>query len=212
MTDDPLRTPPDSHDGVSGADESGTGDGQPGPTGDGDARRARLLARVRDVPDFPKPGIVFKDITPLLADHATFTETVEALAAPFRDRDVDTVAGIEARGFVLGAPVALALGAGFVPVRKQGKLPGDIVSASYDLEYGSAVIEVTSDAFVRGARVLVVDDVLATGGTAAATVDLVRRCGGEVVGVSMLMELSFLDGRTPLAAAGVADPHILLRI
>lgn len=203
MTDDPLWTRTHHADGVSGAGESTTGD---------DGRAQRLLAKVRDVPDFPKAGVVFKDITPLLADHSTFTEAVEALAAPFRDRQVDAVAGIEARGFVLGAPVALALGAGFVPVRKQGKLPGATVSASYDLEYGSAVIEVTSDAFIQGARVLVVDDVLATGGTAAATVDLVRRCGGEVVGVSMLMELSFLPGRTALAAAGVDDPHVLLTL
>ena len=177
-----------------------------------DERAARLLARIRDVPDFPKPGIVFKDITPLLADHATFTEAVEGLAGPFRDAGVDTVAGIEARGFVLGAPVALALGAGFVPVRKQGKLPGTVVSASYELEYGSAVLEVTSDAFIKGSRVLVVDDVLATGGTAAATVDLVRRCGGEVAGVAMLMELSFLTGRAALTAVGIDDPQVLLTL
>ena len=177
-----------------------------------DGRAERLLARIRDVPDFPKPGIVFKDITPLLADHATFTEAVDGLTAPFRDARVDTVAGIEARGFVLGAPVALALGAGFVPVRKQGKLPGTTVSASYELEYGSAVLEVTSDAFIRGARVLVVDDVLATGGTAAATVELVRRCGGEVAGVAMLMELSFLDGRAALSAVGIDDPQVLLTL
>ena len=187
-----------------------TGTSSSAGLGADDERARRLLAKVRDVPDFPKPGIVFKDITPLLADHATFTEVVEALAAPFRDASVDAVAGIEARGFVLGAPVALALGAGFVPVRKQGKLPGATVSASYQLEYGSATLEVTSDAFIRDQRVLVVDDVLATGGTAAATVDLVRRCGGEVVGVSMLMELGFLDGRAALAAVGIADPHVLL--
>jgi adenine phosphoribosyltransferase len=182
----------------------------------GDTERAeraeRLLARVRDVADFPEPGIVFKDITPLLADHTSFTEAVDGLADPFRDSAVDTVAGIEARGFVLGAPVALELGAGFVPVRKKGKLPGQTVSASYDLEYGSAVLEVTSDAFLAGARVLVVDDVLATGGTAAATVELVRRCGGEVVGVAVLMELGFLAGREKLAGAGIADPHVLLSV
>jgi adenine phosphoribosyltransferase len=113
---------------------------------------------------------------------------------------------------VLGAPVALELGAGFVPVRKKGKLPGQTVSATYDLEYGSAVLEVTSDAFLAGARVLVVDDVLATGGTAAATVELVRRCGGEVVGVAVLMELGVLAGRDALAQAGITDPHVLLRV
>ena len=172
---------------------------------------ADLLARIRDVPDWPKPGIVFKDITPLLADHATFAAAVEALTAPHRGAGIDTVAGIEARGFVLGAPVALALGAGFVPVRKKGKLPGSTVEASYDLEYGSATLEVTSDAFMEGAKVLVVDDVLATGGTAAATVDLVRRCGGVVVGVSVLMELGFLDGRIALRAVGI-EPHALLTV
>ena len=172
----------------------------------------RLLARIRDVADFPKPGIVFKDITPLLADHATFTAAVEALAAPNRDRDIDVVAGIEARGFVLGAPVALLLGAGFAPVRKKGKLPGSTVEASYDLEYGSATLEVVADAFAPGARVLVVDDVLATGGTAAATVDLVRRCGAHVAGVSMLMELGFLDGRAALRGAGIDDVHALLTV
>jgi adenine phosphoribosyltransferase len=177
-----------------------------------DALAARLLARVRDVPDWPKPGILFKDITPLLADHATFAAAVEALTAPHRGTGVEAVAGIEARGFVLGAPVALALGAGFVPVRKKGKLPGATVEASYDLEYGSATLQVTSDAFLEGARVLVVDDVLATGGTAAATVELVRRCGGEVVGVSVLMELAALDGRAALAAVGAPEPHALLRV
>ena len=171
-----------------------------------------LLARVRDVPDWPKPGIVFKDITPLLADPRTFAAAVEALTAPHRGTDVETVAGIEARGFVLGAPMALALGAGFVPVRKKGKLPGSTVEVSYDLEYGSATLEVTADAFRPGARVLVVDDVLATGGTAAATVDLVRRCGGDVVGVSVLMELGFLDGRAALAAVDIPQPHALLRV
>jgi len=170
----------------------------------------RLRAHIRDVPDFPRPGIDFKDITPLLADHATFAATVDALAAPHRKSAIDVVAGIEARGFVLGAPVALILHAGFAPVRKKGKLPGSTVEASYDLEYGSATLEVTSDAFAPGARVLVIDDVLATGGTAAATVDLVRRCGAEVVGVSVLLELGFLDGRAALVAVGVEDPHALL--
>ena len=173
---------------------------------------AMLLARIRGVPDFPKPGVVFKDITPLLADHTSFGATVEALAAPHLDSGIDVVAGIEARGFVLGAPVALRLGAGFALVRKQGKLPGDVVEESYDLEYGSATLEVAADAFAPGARVLVVDDVLATGGTAAATVSLVRRCRAEVVGVSVLMELGFLDGRAALNAVGIAEPHALLTV
>ena len=181
--------------------------------GDDDGRRAaRLLERIRDVPDFPKPGIVFKDITPLLADHDAFASAVEWLVAPFRDSAVAVVAGIEARGFVLGGPAALSLGAGFVPVRKKGKLPGSTIEATYDLEYGSATIEVTSDAFSPGARVLVLDDVLATGGTAAATVELVRRCGAEVVGVSVLMELGFLSGRTALADVGISEPHVLLTV
>jgi len=183
-----------------------------GTAGAAEAVVAMLRARVRDVPDWPKPGIVFKDITPLLADHAAFSAAVEALTAPHRGAGIDIVAGIEARGFVLGAPIALALGAGFVPVRKKGKLPGSTREVSYDLEYGSATLEVTADAFVPGARVLVVDDVLATGGTAVATVDLVRRCGAEVVGVSVLMELGFLDGRAALRAVGIADPHALLRV
>jgi len=123
----------------------------------------------------------------------------------------DKVAGIEARGFILGAPVAQALGVGFVPVRKKGKLPGDVVAASYDLEYGSATIEVTADAFAPGDRVLVVDDVLATGGTAAATIDLVRRCGAEVVGVSVLIELTFLSGRAALSAVGAPEAQALLQ-
>lgn len=171
---------------------------------------ARLLARVRDVPDFPSPGIVFKDVTPLLADAVAFGDTVDALAAPFRDTPPDKVAGIEARGFIFGAPVSRLLGVGFVPVRKKGKLPGDVVAASYDLEYGSATIEVTADAFAPGDRVLVVDDVLATGGTAAATVELVRRCGAEVVGLAVLIELGFLRGRDALTAVKAPDPHVLI--
>jgi adenine phosphoribosyltransferase len=172
----------------------------------------RLAALIRDVPDFPKAGIVFKDITPLLADPSAFAAVVAAICAPHRAATPDKVAGIEARGFILGAPVAQALGVGFVPVRKQGKLPGDVVAATYDLEYGSATIEVTSDAFAPGDRVLVVDDVLATGGTAAATVDLVRRCGAEVIGVSVLIELTFLAGRKVLSTVGAPDPHALLQV
>lgn len=161
---------------------------------------AEAMARlVRDVPDFPEPGVVFKDITPLLADHTAFTAVVEALADAGRDAQgapvVDKVVGMEARGFILGAPVALALDAGFVPVRKPGKLPREAHAVSYDLEYGSATLELHRDAIAPGERVLLVDDVLATGGTIAATRELVEACGGEVVGVAVLMELSFLPGR-----------------
>ncbi len=156
---------------------------------------ADLRALIRDIPDFPKPGIVFKDITPLLADHATFAAAVEALTAPHRGAGIDTVAGIEARGFVLGAPVALALGAGFVPVRKKGKLPGSTVEASYDLEYGSAVLEMHVDALAAGDRVLVVDDVLATGGTLAAAADLLATAGAGSCHCWVLVELAELAGR-----------------
>ena len=160
-------------------------------------------ALIRDVHDFPEPGVVFKDITPLLADPAAFDSVVEALAAHGRDDDgrtrVDKVVGIEARGFILAAPVALALGAGFVPVRKQGKLPGPTHEVSYALEYGEATLAVHQDAFDTGDRVLVVDDVLATGGTVAATADLVRRCRANVNHVAVLLELSFLNGRDRLS-------------
>ncbi len=170
---------------------------------------ARWLAKIRDVDDFPTAGVVFKDVTPLLADPGAFGAVVEGLMAPFRDRLPDKVAGIEARGFIFGAPVSRALDVGFVPVRKMGKLPGDVVGASYDLEYGSATIEVTSDAFAPGERVLVVDDVLATGGTAAATVRLIRECGAEVVGIAVLLELGFLKGRDALRAVHAPEPHVL---
>lgn len=157
---------------------------------------------IRDVADFPEPGIVFKDITPLLADYAGFRTVIDALAAAGRDETgapaVDVVAGMEARGFILAAPVALALGVGFVPVRKPGKLPGDTHAVSYALEYGEATLEVRHDAFAPGQRVLLVDDVLATGGTAAASADLVRRCGAEPTALAVLMELGFLDGRAAL--------------
>jgi adenine phosphoribosyltransferase len=154
---------------------------------------------IRDIPDFPKPGVVFKDITPLLADHDGFSAVIEVLARAGRDPEgnvvVDKVVGMEARGFILAAPVALALGAGFVPVRKAGKLPADTHAVGYELEYGSATLELHQDSIKPGERVLMVDDVLATGGTAAATAELVEACGGVVHGVAVLMELSFLPGR-----------------
>ncbi|WP_121251819.1 adenine phosphoribosyltransferase [Nocardioides ferulae] len=160
---------------------------------------AALNRLVVDVADFPEPGIMFKDITPLLADHDGFTAVIEALAASGRDVDgnvvVDKVVGMEARGFILAAPVALALGAGFVPVRKAGKLPRESHAVSYALEYGQATLEMHRDAVAPGDRVLVVDDVLATGGTVRATRKLVELGGGTPVGVAVLMELSFLPGR-----------------
>ncbi len=156
-----------------------------------------ITSRVRDVPDYPQVGVVFKDITPLLADSQAFGAVVDALAALYGP--VDKVAGIEARGFILAAPVACRLGAGFVPIRKKGKLPGVTFAQDYELEYGIATLEVHADAFGPSDRVLVIDDVLATGGTAEATVNLVRRSGAQVAGVAMLIELSFLGGRAKLA-------------
>jgi len=169
----------------------------------------QLDALIRDVTDFPKPGVVFKDITPLLADHDAFSAVIKALARFGLDADgnvvVDKVVGMEARGFILAAPVALALGAGFVPVRKVGKLPGPTHAVEYSLEYGEATLEIHRDAIATGERVLMVDDVLATGGTVAATAQLIEKCGGVVAGVAVLLELSFLHGRetigdVPLAA------------
>jgi adenine phosphoribosyltransferase len=160
-------------------------------------------ALIRDIPDFPEPGVMFKDITPLLADPTALAEVVDSLAAFGRDEDgrtvIDKVVGIEARGFILAAPVALSLGAGFVPVRKRGKLPAATHEVSYTLEYGEATLAVHQDALGPGDRVLIVDDVLATGGTVAATADLVRRCGAEVAHVAVLLELSFLGGRDKIS-------------
>ncbi len=162
-----------------------------------DEELTRLItSRIRDVPDYPQPGVVFKDITPLLADGAAFNAVIDALAATYGP--VDKVAGIEARGFILAAPVASRLGVGFVPIRKQGKLPGATFAQEYALEYGTATIEVLTDAFGPADRVLVIDDVLATGGTARASVDLVERSGAKVAGISVLLELSFLAGRAKL--------------
>jgi adenine phosphoribosyltransferase len=161
-----------------------------------------LVRHVRDVPDFPTAGVVFKDIAPLLADGQAFGAVVADLADRYRGR-VDAVVGIEARGFMLAAPLAVTLGVGFVPVRKAGKLPGPVWAAEYDLEYGTATIEVQRDAFDHGRRVLVMDDVLATGGTAEAACELAERAGAEVVEVAVLMELSFLHGRLRLPGRAV---------
>ena len=163
--------------------------------------RADVLRRidelVRLVPDYPQPGVLFRDIMPLLADAPAFADVIAEIAARV-DGPVDLVAGMEARGFLLAAPVAIALGAGVLPVRKAGKLPGPTASESYDLEYGTATIEIHPATIPAGARVLVIDDVLATGGTAAATVALLERCGAQVVGLSFLVELEALHGRERL--------------
>ena len=166
-------------------------------------RRHRFKAVVRDVPDFPKPGIVFKDITPLLADAALFADACDELALPFRDDQVTHVVAVESRGFIFGAPVARLLGCGFVPVRKVGKLPFRTERITYDLEYGTDSLEMHVDACAPPSRVLVVDDVLATGGTAAATCRLVERVGATVVGCSFLIALSFLPGAAALAGRRV---------
>ena len=162
-----------------------------------------LASLIRDVPDYPKPGIVFKDLTPLLADPAGLRDAVDRIASGHAPGSIDKVVGIEARGFLLAAPVAYLLGAGVVPVRKPGKLPRDVHERSYDLEYGSNTLAVHQDAFRSGDRVLIVDDVLATGGTAAATVHLVEQCGATAVGVEVLLELTFLDGRAALPGVTV---------
>jgi adenine phosphoribosyltransferase len=162
-----------------------------------------LKSKIRHVPDFPKAGILFYDITTLLRDPEGFRVVIDSMASPYRDRGIDLVVGIESRGFILGAAVADRLGAGFVPVRKRGKLPAARVHASYDLEYGSDSLEMHHDAIEPGQRVLIVDDLLATGGTAKATVDLVKQLGGIVEGVALLIELVDLKGRTKLPGENV---------
>lgn len=158
----------------------------------------RLKAHIRDVPDFPQPGIVFKDITPLLADPIAFSTVIDLIVVHFGRGSVDKVVGIEARGFILASPVAYHFGAGFIPVRKSGKLPWKTQSAEYELEYGSETLEIHTDAFSPGERVLIVDDVLATGGTAQATARLVEGAGAKVIGIAFLIELGFLKGRDKL--------------
>jgi adenine phosphoribosyltransferase len=156
---------------------------------------SRLRSLIRDVPDFPQEGIVFKDITPLLGDEVGFSSVIDMIVVHFGRGNVDKVVGIEARGFILASPVAYHFGAGFVPVRKADKLPWETESQEYELEYGKETLEIHKDAFERGERVLIVDDVLATGGTARATAELVERLGGNVMGIACLIELSFLKGR-----------------
>jgi adenine phosphoribosyltransferase len=166
-----------------------------------------LKARIRHVPDFPKPGILFYDITTLLRDPEGFRLAVDSMAKPFGGSDIEIVVGIESRGFILGSAVADRIGAGFVPVRKLGKLPATTVRASYALEYGTDSLEMHRDAVAPGQRVLIVDDLLATGGTASATVQLVKELGGTVVGLSFLIELEVLNGRSRLASENI---HVVL--
>ncbi|MGB4272604.1 MAG: adenine phosphoribosyltransferase [Propionicimonas sp.] len=172
---------------------------------------ALISGLIRDVPDFPKPGVIFKDITPLLASATGYRAAVEELAAS-APADIDVVVGMEARGFIFAGPVALELGAGFVPVRKPGKLPGDVYTQTFSLEYGHETLAVHTDAILPGARVLVIDDVLATGGTIGATAKLISRLGATLIHVSVLMELSFLGGRQHLSSLGVSDCSAVLTV
>ena len=164
---------------------------------------------IRDVPDYPKPGIVFKDITPLLASPSGLAAAIERIAEPFRGRGVELVTGAESRGFIFGAAVAAELGAGFVPIRKPGKLPREVRASEYELEYGTDRLEIHTDAVAKGQRVLMVDDLLATGGTMAAACELIRRLQGEIVGVAFLIELCFLNGREKL---GDCDLTTLIQV
>ena len=164
---------------------------------------------IRDVPDFPKPGIVFKDITPLLANYEALGQAVRQLAEPYEQEGPDVVTGIESRGFIFGSLVAQRLKAAFVPIRKPGKLPAKTVSQSYELEYGSDTVEMHADAVRAGQKVLMVDDLLATGGTMAAACELVRRLGGRIVGASFVIELCFLNGRSKLDGV---DLHTLIKV
>lgn len=159
---------------------------------------AELRGFIRDIPDFPKPGILFRDLTPLLGDAAALRRSVQAIADPFRGDRIECVVGTEARGFIFGTAVALELGTGFVPARKVGKLPHTTLSASYELEYGTNTVEIHTDGVKPGQRVLIVDDLIATGGTARATAELARRSGGEIVGCAFLIELAALNGRAAL--------------
>jgi len=163
-----------------------------------------LGGRIRDIPDFPKPGILFKDITTMLKDGDSFRSAVDGLLAKVKGKPIDVVVGMESRGFIFGAPIAYALGVGFVPVRKLGKLPADVVSVEYDLEYGSATLEMHKDALKPGARVLIVDDLLATGGTVAGTIELVKQLNGEIVALAFLIELKALRGRDRLHGYDIA--------
>jgi adenine phosphoribosyltransferase len=177
------------------------------------ATQELLLSRIRDVADYPKPGVMFKDITPLLADPIAFTTLTEALAEVCVRSGATKIVGLEARGFILAAPVAVRAGLGFIPVRKAGKLPGATLSQAYELEYGTAEVEVHAEDLAAGDRVMIIDDVLATGGTAGASLELIRRAGAEVAGVTVLMELAFLGGRARLEPVlGAAPLEALITI
>jgi len=162
-----------------------------------------IKTTIRDIPDFPKEGIIFKDITTLLKDPEAFREAINMMVDYYKDYDIDYIVGIEARGFIIGAPMAMAMGKGFIPIRKPGKLPGKTISMSYDLEYGSNEIEIHSDAIDEGDKILIIDDLLATGGTVAAAVKLIKELGGELQGIGFLLELPFLNGRDKLKGENV---------
>lgn len=167
---------------------------------------------ITDIPDYPEPGVVFKDITPLFANADAMNHTVTAIADHFRDAGITKVVGPEARGFMIGVPVALELGAGFIPARKPGKLPRETYSVSYDLEYGSDTLEIHRDAIQPGDRVLIVDDLIATGGTAAATGKLIQDVGGDLVGYACILELTFLNPREALAQTGNQELFSLVKV
>ena len=171
--------------------------------------RDKLNALIADVPDFPKPGVVFKDFTPLLADPGALALAVELMANPYRGKGIDLVVGAESRGFIFGIAIAQSLSAGFVPVRKPGKLPRTVHGVDYDLEYGTDRLELHADALIRGNRVLLVDDLLATGGTMRASCELVQRTGAEIAGITVLIELCFLHGREKLDA--LCEVHSVLK-
>jgi len=174
---------------------------------DPDERIARLSKLIRDVPDFPEPGILFKDITPLLADHWGFTACLDLIAERFAEDRPDVVVGIESRGFIFGGALAARMAASFVPARKPGKLPAETHRVDYALEYGTDAVEMHTDAIQRGQKVLVVDDLIATGGTAEASIELVKKQGGELVGAAFVIELEFLEGRKRLPL----EPYVILR-
>jgi adenine phosphoribosyltransferase len=169
-----------------------------------------IAAKIRNIPDFPKPGILFKDITPLLADAEALAATTAHLSLPFVGQQIHAVVGMESRGFLLGPAIAMKLHAGFIPVRKPGKLPYKTISATYELEYGSDSIEMHDDAILKGSNIVIHDDVVATGGTALAATELVRRLGGHIVGYSFIIELGFLDGASKLSS--IAPVHSLIKV